>query len=117
MELQWARPGVEKTPENAVLEIWADDLPRLGEGSHFVGQTYVEVDGYLVFMADISDSHSNIQNAGVMQWYKSMRSGTFQIHYRYTFYRSFSLGPNYQDRFLDWVVLHSGVKTLTLKKG
>jgi hypothetical protein len=115
VELAWPIPERRRL-EDAVLEVSAADLPRLGNGVHFTGQTYIDIDGYLMFMGDISDSHSNVQNAGVMRWYESMRSGTFRIHYRYTFYRSLSTGPNYQDRFKDWVVLHSGVKTLTLKK-
>jgi hypothetical protein len=102
--------------EDAVLEVHADDLPKLGKDVHFHGQTYVDVNGYLIFMADIGDSHSNIQNAGVMRVYESMRSGIFKIRYRYTFYRSYSKGPSYQDRFLDWDVLYSGEKTITLKK-
>ncbi|HUR38284.1 MAG TPA: hypothetical protein VM222_02270 [Planctomycetota bacterium] len=67
-------------------------------------------------MGDIGDSHSNIQNAGVMKVYESMRSGIFTIRYRYTFYRSDSTGPRYQDRFVDWDVLYSAEKTITLKK-
>jgi hypothetical protein len=116
MELAWLGPG-ERTLENAVLEVRADDLPRLGKDVHFHGQTFVEVDGYLVFRGDISDSHSNLQNAGVMDGYRSLRSGTYQIHYRYAFYRSYSDGPNWQDRFHDWEVLHAGVRTITLRKG
>ena len=101
---------------DAVLEVHADDLPRLGKDVHFHGQTFVDLNGYEIFLGDISDSHSNVQNAGVMRWYQSMRSGTFKIHYRYTFYRSYSTGPNYQDRFQDWDVLYSGVKSITLEK-
>jgi hypothetical protein len=115
VELAWPFPG-KKALEDAVLEVHADDLPRLGDGAHFLGQTYVEVDGLQILLADIEDSHSNIQNAGVMRWYQSMRSGVFRIHYRYTFYRSHSSGPNYQDRFRDWAVIYSGVKSLTLEK-
>ena len=114
--LKW--PQKDRTRlEDAVFEVHADDLPRLGENVHFHGQTYVDVNGYLIFMGDISDSHSNTENSGVMRVYQSMRSGTFKIHYRYTFYRSYSIGPNYQDRFHDWDVLYSGVKTITLQKG
>lgn len=113
--LKWPQKD-RKQLEDAVFEVHADDLPRLGKDVHFHGQTYVDVNGYLIFMGDISDSHSNTENSGVMWVYKSMRSGTFRIHYRYTFYRSYSIGPNYQDRFLDWDVLFSGVKTITLEK-
>ena len=116
MKLDWVGPR-EHTLENACLEVSADPLPRLGTDVHFHGQTFVEVDGYLVFMGDISDNHSNVQNCGVMDWYRRIRSGTIQIHYRHTFYRSFSDGPNWQDKLKDMQVLHSGVRTITLKKG
>lgn len=116
VELAWL--GItERTLENAVLQVSADDLPDLGKGGHFYGQTLVEVDGFLKFMGEISDSHSNVQNAGVMDWYRGIRKGTVRIHYRYTFFRSYSVGPNWTDRFTDWEVLHSGVRTITVTKG
>src|SRR4051812_48522497 len=85
--LKWPRKDRARL-EDAVLEVHADDLPRLGGDMHFHGQTYVDVNGYLIFMGDISDSHSNLENSAVMRVYQSMRSGAFSIHYRYTFYRS-----------------------------
>jgi len=115
VELDWPLKDRRRL-EDAVLEVHADDLPKLGKDVHFHGQTTVDVNGYQIFMGDIDDSHSNIQNAGVMRVYQGMRSGVFTIRYRYTFYRSFSTGPNDQDRFLDWDVIHFGEKTITLQK-
>jgi hypothetical protein len=110
-------PRIEgrKYPDDAFLEVSSGDMPELGKDVHFDGHCFVDVDGYLDLMGSIS-GHSNYSNYGVMKWYRRIRSGTVAIQYRYTFFRSFSGGKIWQDWTRDMEILHSGLRTIVVKK-
>lgn len=121
---QWERtlrmelvPGpVLGKPWKGHVEISAADLPKLEGTVHFHGQLYANIDGYLRYLGDVFDNHSNLWSGAPVEWYDRMKTGTLTLEYRYTFFRSFVERLNYPDYYEGMQVLYTGVRTVTLEK-